>query len=85
MINQLIIVMCLTFIIHLISTLSYAVRIVSIRTKKVALTISLFNILVLVSRTANTFQVTISVETCHLFRLKPASRKESISVETCHL
>ena len=46
MINQLIIVMCLTFIIHLISTLSYAVRIVSIRTKKVALTISLFNILV---------------------------------------
>lgn len=27
----------------------------------------------------------ISVETCHLFRLKPASRKESISVETCHL
>jgi len=56
MINQLIIVMCLTFIIHLISTLSYAVRIVSIRTKKVALTISLFNILVLVSRTANTFQ-----------------------------
>jgi len=56
MITQLIIVILLTFIIHFIGTLSYAVRIVSIRTKKVALTISLFNILVLVSRTANTFQ-----------------------------
>lgn len=56
MIKNLVIVILLTFIIHLISTLSYAVRIVSIRTKRVALTISLFNVLVLVSRTANTFQ-----------------------------
>lgn len=56
MIPQLIAIIALTFVIHFIGTLSYAVRLVSIRTHKVALTLSLFNILVLVSRTANSFQ-----------------------------
>lgn len=54
--NYHIITLILTFIIHYVGTLSYAVRIVGVNTKKVALTLSLFNILVLVSRTANTFQ-----------------------------
>ncbi|MBB6482732.1 lipid II flippase family protein [Spirochaeta isovalerica] len=43
------------FIIHFIGTLSYSVRIVGVRTGKIALSFSLFNIFVLFSRTANTF------------------------------
>jgi hypothetical protein len=53
---QIILVLILTFIINLISTLSYSVRIVGIRTRKVAISFALFNIMVLVSRTSNSFQ-----------------------------
>lgn len=53
---QIIIVLILTFIIHLISTLSYSVRIVGTRTRKIAISFALFNIMVLVSRTSNSFQ-----------------------------
>ena len=63
---QIIIVLILTFVINLITTLSYSVRIVGIRTGRVAISFALFNILVLVSRTANGFQAPLlakSVET----------------------
>ena len=53
---QIILVILLTFIIHLISTLSYSVRIVGTRTKKIAVSFALFNIMVLISRTSNSFQ-----------------------------
>ena len=56
MITQIIIVLILTFLINLITTLSYSVRIVGIRTGRVAISFTLFNILVLVSRAANGFQ-----------------------------
>lgn len=46
----------LTFIIHLVGTLAYSVRIAGTRTRRIALSLSLFNILVLVSRTSNSFQ-----------------------------
>lgn len=46
-------VIILTFLINLITTLSYSVRIVGIRTGKIAISFALFNILVLISRTAN--------------------------------
>ena len=46
-----------TFVIHLISTLSYALRIAGTRTRKIALSFALFNILALASRTAHSFQV----------------------------
>lgn len=46
----------LTFIIHLIGTLAYSVRIAGTRTGRIALSLSLFNILVLISRTSNSFQ-----------------------------
>jgi Alternate to MurJ len=49
-------VFLLTFIIHLISTLSFAVRIAGVRTGRIAVSFAIFNILVLVSRTSNTFQ-----------------------------
>jgi hypothetical protein len=53
---QVILVFILTFIIHLISTLSYALRIAGVRTGRIAVSLALFNVLVLVSRTSNTFQ-----------------------------
>ena len=53
---QIILVLLLTFVINLISTLSYSVRIVGIRTRKIAISFALFNIMVLISRTSNSFQ-----------------------------
>lgn len=49
-------VFLLTFLIHLVGMLSYAVRIAGVRTRRVAVSLALFNILLLVSRTSNTFQ-----------------------------
>lgn len=46
----------LTFVIHLVGTLAYAVRIAGTRTRRIALSLSLFNILILLSRTSNSFQ-----------------------------
>jgi hypothetical protein len=53
---QLAILCVLTFVIHLIGTLAYAVRIAGVRTRRIAVSFALFNILVLVSRTSNSFQ-----------------------------
>lgn len=50
------IVMVLAFIITVISTLAYAVRIVGVSTGKIAVSFALFNVLVLVSRAANSIQ-----------------------------
>src|SRR5882757_8313246 len=63
MTSQILIVLILTFIINLITTLSYSVRIVGIRTGRVAISFALFNILVLVSRTANGFQAPLLAKT----------------------
>ena len=46
----------LTFVIHLIGTLAYAVRIAGVRTRRIAVSFALFNVLVLVSRTSNSLQ-----------------------------
>ena len=46
----------LTFVIHLIGTLACAVRIAGVRTRRIAVSFALFNILVLVSRISNSFQ-----------------------------
>ncbi|MBT1702491.1 lipid II flippase Amj family protein [Chryseosolibacter indicus] len=61
--TQVVIVLVLTFVINLISTLSYAVRIVGVRTGRVAISFALFNILVLISRTANGFQAPLLAKT----------------------
>ncbi|MDB6038410.1 MAG: Lipid flippase Amj [Verrucomicrobiales bacterium] len=53
---QLGIICILTFVIHLIGTLAYSVRIAGIRTRRIAVSFALFNVLVLVSRTSNSFQ-----------------------------
>lgn len=53
---QLTFILVLTFVIHLIGTLAYAFRIAGVRTGKIATALSLFNILVLLSRISNSFQ-----------------------------
>src|SRR5437868_2806464 len=52
----LLIICALTFVIHLVGTLAYSVRIAGTRTRRIALSLSLFNILILISRTSNSFQ-----------------------------
>lgn len=52
---QLWLICFLTFVIHLIGTLAYSVRIAGVRTRRIAVSFALFSILVLVSRTSNSF------------------------------
>ena len=53
--TQLLLICFLTFVIHLIGTLAYSVRIAGVRTRRIAVSFALFSILVLVSRTSNSF------------------------------
>lgn len=53
--QQLFFICFLTFVIHLIGTLAYSVRIAGVRTKRIAVSFALFSILILVSRTSNSF------------------------------
>ena len=53
--RQLLFLCFLTFVIHLIGTLAFSVRIAGVRTKRIAVSFALFSILVLVSRTSNSF------------------------------
>ena len=50
---QLAILCILTFVIHRIGTLAYAVRIAGVRTRRIAVSFALFNTLVFVSLTSN--------------------------------
>lgn len=53
--RQLIVICLLTAGINLIGALAYAARIAGVRTRRIAMSFALFNILVLVSRTSNSF------------------------------
>jgi hypothetical protein len=53
----LLIVILLNFVISLVGTLAYSVRIVGVRTGKIAISFALFNAVALISRTANVFQL----------------------------
>ncbi len=53
--SQLLVICLLTAGINLIGTLAYAARIAGVRTRRIAMSFALFNILVLVSRTSNSF------------------------------
>jgi Protein of unknown function (DUF2837). len=61
--KQIIIVLILTFIIYVISTLSYSVRIVGVRTGRIAISFAVFNIFALISRTANSIQAPLMAKT----------------------
>src|SRR5690349_6486789 len=52
---QLIVICLLTAGINLIGTLAYAARIAGVRTRRIAMSFALFNMLVLISRTSNSF------------------------------
>lgn len=54
---SIVIVIILNFIIALVGTLAYAVRIVGVRTGKIAISFALFNAVALISRAANVFQL----------------------------
>jgi hypothetical protein len=54
--TQLLVICFLTFVIHLVGTLAYSVRIAGVRTRRIAVSFALFNILVLVSRSSNSLQ-----------------------------
>lgn len=53
--TQLTIICLLTFSINLIGALAYAARIAGVRTRKIAISFALFNVLVLLSRVSNGF------------------------------
>lgn len=61
--TQIIIVLILTTIISIISTLAYSVRIVGVRTGRIAVSFAVFNIFALVSRTANSIQAPLLAKT----------------------
>lgn len=52
----LIVVFVLTGVIHLVNTLAYAVRLSGVKTKRLAIALSLFNIIFITSQTANSIQ-----------------------------
>ncbi len=52
---QLLFLCFLTFVIHLIGTLAYSVRIAGVRTGRIAVSLALFSIVALVSRTSTSF------------------------------
>jgi hypothetical protein len=54
--SKLYLVFALTAVIHMINTFAYAVRLAGVRTKRLALALSLFNVIFLLSSTANTIQ-----------------------------
>jgi hypothetical protein len=54
--GQLIVLIVATFIIHLIATLTYSVRITGVMTGRIAASLALFNVLVLSSSAANVLQ-----------------------------
>lgn len=61
--TQVLIVLILTFIIYIISTLAYSVRIVGVRTGRIAISFAVFNIFSLISRTANSVQAPLLAKT----------------------
>lgn len=61
--NQVIAVIILTFIIYIISTLSYSVRVVGVKTGRIAISFAVFNVFALISRTANSIQAPLMAKT----------------------
>jgi hypothetical protein len=57
--NQLLLIIIFTFIINIVGTFAYSTRIAATTTGQIALSFSLFNIMILVSRISNSFQAPI--------------------------
>ena len=74
-----------TAVIHLIATLSYGVRIAGARTGKIAFCLSIFNILVLVSRTSNTLLTPTLSKRVEVAVANTPERAESILIHDFQL
>lgn len=60
MMEKLLIICVFVGIIHMIETLAYSVRLAGLKTRKLVVALSLFNIIVIVSRTANMVQAPLT-------------------------
>lgn len=60
---QVIAVLALTLVIYVVGTLAYSVRIVGVKTGRIAIAFAIFNVFALLSRTANTFQAPLLAKT----------------------
>ncbi len=60
MFEKILIISVFTLIIHSVETLSYAVRLAGVRTGKLALSLSLFNMIVIIARLAYTIQAPLT-------------------------
>lgn len=60
---QVCLVFMLTFIIYVIGTLAYSTRIVGIKTGRIAVSFAVFNVFILIQRTANTIQAPLLAKT----------------------
>ncbi len=60
MLEKVLLIALFTVTIHMIETLAYSVRIAGVRTARLATALSLFNMIVIVSRTANMIQAPIA-------------------------
>ncbi|EPR12273.1 lipid II flippase Amj family protein [Ruminiclostridium papyrosolvens] len=56
-------VLVLTLVIYIVGTLAYSVRIVGVKTGRIAIAFAIFNVFALLSRTANTFQAPLLAKT----------------------
>jgi hypothetical protein len=71
---QLALILGLTFVVHLVDTLAYSVRIAGVRARRLAVSLSLFNILVLLARTAGTVQAPLLARRVEAALLNPHPR-----------
>lgn len=60
---QIYLVFILTFIIYIIGTLAYCARIVGVKTGRIAVSFAVFNVFILIQRTANTIQAPLLAKT----------------------
>lgn len=60
---QIYLVFILTFIIYIIGTLAYSSRIVGVKTGRIAVSFAVFNVFILIQRTANTIQAPLLAKT----------------------
>lgn len=72
--RQLALILSLTFVVHLVDTLAYSVRIAGVRARRLAVSLSLFNILVLLARTAGTVQAPLLARRVEAALLSPHPR-----------
>ena len=77
--RNLIIVLVLTGFVHILTTMSYAMWIVGTRTQKIAVSFSLFNLIVILTRTFNTFQAPLLAKQVEVNILVPGSGSDELS------